>query len=120
MLYWGVDQPLDNAVRRDRYTAGPFEHTTAVRPMSGTESARLMQDKVASITKREITVALGQLVEGGRGLLQARWQLRATLQRDTISSALEAALGAKPALAHDSWSGWTRSGCAPCPRPPSL
>ena len=89
--------------------------------MSGSESARLMRDKVASITKREITVALEQLVEGGRGLLQARWQLGATVQRATISSALEAALGAKPALVHDSWSGWTgwtRSGSAPCPRRP--
>jgi hypothetical protein len=45
-----------------------------------------MQDKVASITKQEITVGLEQLVEGERRQLQARWQLSATLQRDTISS----------------------------------
>lgn len=65
---------------------------------SGRSNCRLMRDKVASITKREITGLLEQVVEGREGRegcegcrqhqLQARWQQRPTMQRATISSAV--------------------------------
>lgn len=77
------------------------EHTTAATLQSAEyrkAHAKIAADKVASITKQEITVWLGQGMEGGRVQLQARWQLCATLRWATISTA---ALGARPALAYD-------------------